>query len=235
MERLQKFLSNAGIASRRKCEEIIKSGVVYVNGIKTATLGTVVDPENDDITVNGKKINKKEDFIYILLNKPTGYITSVKDQFGRPTVMDLIKSKNRLYPVGRLDYDTSGLLIVTNDGLLTYKITHPKHEISKTYYAKVSGIPTLGQLSSFRNGLFIDDYKTSPAQIEIIHKYKNTSLLKIIIHEGKNRQIRKMCSKIGHPVIDLSRKAIGDITIDGLKEGSWRYLKPEEIEYLISI
>lgn len=233
LERLQKYMARAGVASRRKCEELIRKGCVKINGHIITDMGIKVDPDVDIIQVNGKVIKPTEKKIYILLNKPVGYITSVKDQFNRPTVMDLIGHKtDRLYPVGRLDYDTSGLLILTNDGEITYKLTHPSHEIRKTYIAVLKGVPDEEDLNQFRNGLKIDNYVTSPAKIEILKSFDNKAIAKIEIHEGKNRQIRKMCKKIGHPVISLKRVAIGNITLKGLKEGQWRYLSDTEIEYL---
>jgi len=233
MIRLQKFLAEAGLGSRRKCEEIIITGRVKVNDIVVNELGTKVDPEKDVVKVDDKII-KKRDKVYIVLNKPEGYITSVKDQFNRPTVLDLLRGvKERVFPVGRLDYNTSGLLILTNDGDLSYKITHPKHKVVKTYIALIKGIPDEADLERFRKGLKIEeDFITSPAEIEILKTYKNSSLVRIKIHEGRNRQIRKMCAAIGHPVMKLTRESIGKITLGGLKKGDWRYLTDEEIEYL---
>ena len=233
MIRLQKFLAEAGLGSRRKCEEIIITGRVKVNDIVVNELGTKVDPEKDIVKVDDKII-KKRDKVYIVLNKPEGYITSVKDQFNRPTVLDLLRGvKERVFPVGRLDYNTSGLLILTNDGDLSYKITHPKHKVVKTYIALIKGIPDEADLERFRKGLKIEeDFITSPAEIEILKTYKNSSLVRIKIHEGRNRQIRKMCAAIGHPVMKLTRESIGKITLGGLKKGDWRYLTDEEIEYL---
>ncbi|SHE54480.1 ribosomal large subunit pseudouridine synthase B [Caldanaerobius fijiensis DSM 17918] len=233
LERLQKYMAKSGVASRRKCEELIRKGCVKLNGRVVTDMGVKVNPDVDIIQVNGKIIKPQKKKIYILLNKPVGFITTVKDQFNRPTVMDLIGyQRERLYPVGRLDYDTSGLLILTNDGELTYKLTHPSHEITKTYLATLQGVPDEEDLRRFRTGLKIDNYVTSPAEISILKIFNSRSLVEIKIHEGKNRQIRKMCEKIGHPVISLKRIAIGDITLEGLKEGQWRYLSDEEIEYL---
>lgn len=231
--RLQKYLAICGIASRRKSEQIILQGRVKVNGKVVNKLGVKIDPDKDIVLVDNKLIKLPKKYIYIAINKPEGYITSVKDQFNRPTVIDLIKEiKERVYPVGRLDYDTSGLLILTNDGDLTYKLTHPKHEIKKVYIAKIKGIPTERELEAFRKGLRIDNYITSKAEIEILSTNRSSSVVKIVIHEGKNRQIRKMCEKINHPVIKLKRVAIGKIKLGNLKKGSWRYLSKEEIEYL---
>lgn len=233
LERLQKYMAKAGVASRRKCEELIRKGCVQLNGRVVTDMGVKINPDVDVIQVNGKIIKPSTRKVYILLNKPVGFITSVKDQFNRPTVMDLIGYQGeRLYPVGRLDYDTSGLLILTNDGELTYKLTHPSHEVTKTYLATLQGIPDEEDLRRFKTGLKIDNYVTSPAEISILKTFNNKSLVKIKIHEGKNRQIRKMCEKIGHPVISLKRIAIGNITLEGLKEGQWRYMTDAEVEYL---
>ncbi|KPU28383.1 pseudouridine synthase [Caloranaerobacter sp. TR13] len=222
-----------GVASRRKSEMLILQGRVRVNGKVIEELGYKINPNVDIVLVDKKPIIKKENNIYIALNKPEGYITTVKDQFNRPTVLDLVKSINeRIYPIGRLDYDTSGLLILTNDGDLTYKLTHPKHEIEKVYIAKIKGVPTERELKEFRNGLKIDNYVTSKAKIKVIKMYNDYSIVKITIHEGKNRQIRKMCKKINHPVINLKRIAIGNIKLGNLKKGDWRYLSKEEIQYL---
>ncbi len=170
-----------------------------------------------------------------MLNKPVGYITTVKDQFNRPTVLDLIKDINfRLVPVGRLDYDTSGLLLLTNDGDLVYKITHPKHDINKIYIAKIQGIPNDSEIYKFENGLYIDNYKTSKAKFEILKTFKNFSEVKITIHEGKNRQVRKMCDTIGHKVIELKRISIGNISLGSLPIGQFRYLTKKEIDYIVN-
>lgn len=234
--RLQKFMAKAGVASRRKSEEIILDGKVSVNGNIIKELGYKVDPDNDEVKVNGKTISIEKKKLYIAINKPVGYITTVSDQFDRKTVIDLVPSvESRIYPVGRLDYDTSGLLLLTNDGDLTYKLTHPSHEIDKTYIAKVKGIPTNEELTDFKNGLRIENYVTSPAQIKILRKNNNSSILEITIHEGKNRQVRKMCDAINHPVIDLKRVRIGKIQLSDLKEGQYRYLDSKEIDYLKKI
>ena len=232
--RLQKYLAEAGIGSRRKCEEYIEQGKVKVNG-NIATLGTKIDPEKDKVEFEEKEINKIEENIYILLNKPIGYVTTVNDQFGRHKVLDLIKVKQRIVPVGRLDMYTSGALLLSNDGEFIYKITHPKHEIDKTYTVTVKGIITDQEVEKLRNGVEIEDYITKPAKVKIlkIDKEKNISRLAITIHEGKNRQVRKMCEAIGKKVQALHRSKIGNIDVKDLKIGTWRYLKPKEIEQLI--
>ena len=232
--RLQKYLAEAGIGSRRKCEEYIEQGKVKVNG-NIAALGTKVDPEKDKVEFEEKEINKIEENIYILLNKPIGYVTTVNDQFGRDKVLDLIKVKQRIVPVGRLDMYTSGALLLSNDGEFIYKITHPKHEIDKTYTVTVKGIITDQEVEKLRNGVEIEDYITKPAKVKIlkIDEEKNISRLAITIHEGKNRQVRKMCEAIGKKVQALHRSKIGNIYVKDLKIGTWRYLKPKEIEQLI--
>ena len=232
--RLQKYLAEAGIGSRRKCEEYIEQGKVKVNG-NIAALGTKVDQEKDKVEFEEKEINKIEENIYILLNKPIGYVTTVNDQFGRDKVLDLIKVKQRIVPVGRLDMYTSGALLLSNDGEFIYKITHPKHEIDKTYTVTVKGIITDQEVEKLRNGVEIEDYITKPAKVKIlkIDEEKNISRLAITIHEGKNRQVRKMCEAIGKKVQALHRSKIGNIDVKDLKIGTWRYLKPKEIEQLI--
>lgn len=235
-ERLQKIMSELGVASRRKCEEMITAGKVKVNGCLITEQGFKVDKEKDIIEVDGKVLKNSDDKIYILLNKPVGYITSSKDQFGRPTVLDLLKGINvRVFPVGRLDYDTEGLIILTNDGSLTYRITHPKHNIDKTYRAVVHGEVNQKDIVSFSKGIGIEDYVTAPGHMEIIKYSKGNSIIDITIHEGKNRQVRKMCSVIGHDVIRLKRIKIGEIGIGELKTGQWRYLNDSEIKYLLDL
>lgn len=232
-ERLQKVMSEFGVASRRKCEDMIINGRVKVNGCLITELGSKVDKEQDIIEVDGKTIKGCEGKIYILLNKPVGYITSAKDQFGRPTVLDLLNGISvRVFPIGRLDYDTEGLILLTNDGDITYTITHPKHNIEKTYRALIRGEASENDIESFNRGIAIEDYVTSPARMEIIRYAKGNSVVDITIHEGKNRQVRKMCSAIGHEVIKLKRIRIGRIGLGELKTGEWRYLKDAEIEYL---
>jgi len=232
-ERLQKVMSEFGVASRRKCEEMIASGKVKVNGQLVIEQGCKVDKEKDIIEVDGKIIKNIEIKSYILLNKPVGYITSVKDQFGRPTVLDLLKDLSaRVFPIGRLDYDTEGLILLTNDGELTYRITHPKHNIDKTYRALVRGEVSEQDIKAFSMGIAIEDYVTAPARLEIIRCSEGNDIIDITIHEGKNRQVRKMCSAIGHEVIRLKRIRIGKIGLGALKPGEWRKLSEPEINYL---
>lgn len=234
--RLQKFLADNGIASRRKCEELIKQGKVKVNG-EIAELGTKVNSSIDKIEYNGKLIEKKEkEHVYILLNKPIDYVTTVKDQFNRNTVLDLVKVKNtRLVPVGRLDMYTSGAIILTDDGDFVYKVTHPKHEITKTYNVTLVGKITQEEVEKLKKGVDIGGFVTNRADVKIlkIDEMKNISRLQITIHEGKNRQIRRMCEVLGKKVLSLHRSKIGNISVKDLKLGTWRYLKKDEIEMLL--
>ena len=232
--RLQKYLAEAGIASRRKCEELILDGKIEVNGKVVTKLGTKVT-ENDKVKYNGKLISPVEEKIYILLNKPIGYVTTVKDQFGRDTVLDLVKVDKRIVPVGRLDMYTSGALILTNDGEFVNKLTHPKNEVNKTYNVTISGKITQEDVNKLQKGVKIDDnYITKPAKVKIlkIDEEKNISRIQITIHEGKNRQVRKMCNAIDKKVLALHRSKIGDIDVKDLKIGTWRYLTEKEINSL---
>ncbi|WP_300276282.1 pseudouridine synthase [Peptacetobacter sp.] len=236
--RINKYIASCGVASRRKAEELIISGRVTINGELVTDLSTKIDETKDIVEVDGKVINQEEKKVYLLLNKPEGYITTVKDQFDRPSVLDILKDiEERVYPVGRLDYETSGLLILTNDGELTYKLTHPKHEVEKTYLASVNGIFTPEEKRNFENGLKIEDYTTAKAKLKIIKTdvEKNYSVCKITIHEGKNRQVRKMCKAVGHPVRNLRRIQMGRINIRGLEIGEYRNLTEDEVKYLKSL
>lgn len=236
--RLQKYLASSGIASRRKCEELILEGKVEVNGKTITELGTKVDPEYDEVKYNGKIIKIEEEKVYILLNKPIGYVTTAKEQFGRDKVLDLVKINKRIVPVGRLDMYTSGALILTNDGDFVNKLTHPKNEIDKTYNATVAGIVTNEDIQSLKQGVEIDNgYVTKPAKVKIlkIDEEKNISRIQITIHEGKNRQVRKMCEAINKKVLALHRSKIGNIDVKDLKLGEWRYLTEKEIKKLINM
>lgn len=235
--RLQKYMADCGIASRRKCEEYILDNLVKVNGKIVNKLGTKIYPDKDIVEFNGKKLEKSSDKkVYVLLNKPIGYVTTVKEQFGRPTVMELVKNiKERIVPVGRLDMYTSGAIILTNDGDFIYKITHPKHEIEKTYIVTLRGKVLQEEVEKLKNGVKIDDYISGKAKAKIV-KYdleKNETRLEIIIHEGKNREVRKMCEAIGKKVLALHRTKIGDIAVKPLEIGKYRYLTEKEIESLI--
>lgn len=230
--RLQKYLAEAGVASRRKSEELILAGRVEINGTVRTELGTKVT-EKDNVRVDGKEIRPEVKKVYILLNKPSGYVTTSKDQFSRKTVLDLIQGvEERIYPVGRLDYETSGLLLLTNDGDFAFKLTHPKHEAEKVYQVKIDGFLDEKVIEKFKKGIRIDDYVTSPAKIKVLEKQKNDSIVEITIHEGKNRQVRRMFEEVGITVLKLKRISIGPLSIEGLEEGSWRYLSKNEIKAL---
>lgn len=241
-ERLQKYIAKCGVASRRKSEELILAGKIKVNGVVVTELGTKVNTDIDVIEYNDKVIKHEEEKIYIMLNKPEGYITSVSDEKGRKTVLDLINVNERIYPIGRLDYDSSGLLLLTNDGDIYNKIIHPRVAINKKYIAVCDGRFTEKEIEKFKNGVDIGGYITSNANIEIIDEEKIhikktgesivRSTVEITIHEGKNRQIRRMCSSLNHNVIQLKRISVGDIKLGNLKKGTWRALTQEEINYI---
>ena len=234
-ERLQKYLANSGVASRRKCEELILQGKVEVNGKVVTELGIKVNPEKDIVKFNGKEVKQTKKMVYILLNKPIGYVTTADDQFGRETVLDLVKVKERIVPVGRLDMYTSGALILTNDGDFVYKVTHPKHQIEKTYTVTVKGIVQNSEVEQLRKGVKIDDYTTKPAKVKILKTdtEKDISRLEITIHEGKNRQVRKMCEAVNRKVLALHRSKIGGIGVKDIELGKWRYLQENEIQKLV--
>ena len=234
-ERLQKYLAECGVASRRKCEELILEGKVKVNNQIVTELGVKVNLEKDIVKFEDKEIKPTSKMVYILLNKPIGYVTTADDQFGRDTVLDLVKVKERIVPVGRLDMYTSGALILTNDGDFVYKVTHPKHEIEKTYTVTVKGIIKNEEVEQLRKGVKIDDYITKPAKVKILKTdtEKNISRLEIVIHEGKNRQVRKMCESVGRKVLALHRSKIGKIEVKDIELGKWRYLKDGEIQELL--
>ena len=233
--RLQKYLSEAGIASRRKAEEQILQGKVQVNGKVVTELGTKVQPGKDEVKYENEIVQIENKKIYILLNKPIGYVTTVKDQFNRDSVLDLVKVKERLVPVGRLDMYTSGALILTNDGEFVYKVTHPKHEINKTYTVTLKGIVSKENIDNLRKGVDIGGYITKPAKVKILKtdEEKQITRLEIIIHEGKNRQVRKMCEAIGHKVLALHRSAIAGIGVKDIELGKWRYLSKEEVKKIL--
>ncbi len=234
--RLQKYLAEAGIASRRKAEELIQQGKVKVNNVIVTELGTKINPEKDKIEYEGKIITREDEKVYILLNKPIGYVTTAKDQFNRDSVLDLVKVKQRIVPVGRLDMYTSGALLLTNDGDFVYQVTHPKHEIEKTYTVTLKGRITKTTIEMLKKGVKIEDYVTRPAKVRIlkIEEDKNQSRLEITIHEGKNRQIRKMCEAVGHRVLALHRSKIAGIGVKELPLGKWRYLSENEINQILS-
>ncbi len=235
MERLQKVIANSGYCSRRKAEDEILKGNVQVNGKIIKEMGYKVSA-NDIIIVNGIKL-EKSDNVYILLNKPRGVITSVCDDKNRKTVVDLIETDKRVYPVGRLDYDTTGALLLTNDGELTNLLTHPKNHIPKVYIAKVEGIITGREIHELENGIIIDNKKTIPARVKLrkIDKKKNVSLVEMTIYEGRNHQVKKMFLKVGFPVLKLKREKIAFLNVKSLKSGEYRYLNPKEVKQLYSL
>jgi len=230
--RINKYIAQAGVASRRKADELITAGNVKVNGLVLREPGYDV-VEGDVVEVNGRRIQAEEKKVYILLNKPIGYVTTVSDDKERPTVMDLVKDIDaRIFPVGRLDYNTSGMLIMTNDGDFAYKVTHPKHELTKTYRARVAGILSNEKVWKLRKGVDIGGFVTSPAKVEVVKGLPRSTVVDITIHEGKNRQVRKMFKAVGNNVQELERIAIGNIRLGRLAEGHYRKLTKEEIEYL---
>lgn len=230
--RLQKYLAGCGVASRRTCEEYILQGKVMVNGTVIRELGTKVT-EEDVIVYDNQIISLEKTYAYYVLNKPVGYITTVKDEKNRPTVLDIMEEiEERIFPVGRLDYNTSGLIILTNDGALTYALTHPKHQVDKTYHVKVKGRVDNVSIEKLQTGVVIDGRKTAPALVKVLEKREVATKLSITIHEGRNRQIRKMCEAIGHNVIKLTRDSIGEITLEGLPLGKYRELTKKEVAYL---
>ncbi len=231
--RLQKFIAECGIASRRSAEKIIQSGRVYVNGELVDYMGFVVDPENDRVEIDGKLIEIDSKKHYIMLNKPKNYVTTVSDDLGRPTVMQLVSDINsRIYPVGRLDFDTTGLLIMTNDGDFANILTHPKHTVNKTYIARIDKPLDENQLDRLRKGIDLDGVMTSPAKAENIKRPQKGFEVKITIHEGKNRQVRRMLDTVGANVMSLKRISVGSLTLGNLPEGKWRRLSDAEINKL---
>ncbi|MDD2446818.1 MAG: pseudouridine synthase [Tissierellia bacterium] len=234
--RLQKYMALCGVASRRKSEEIILEGRVKVNNKVVDVLGTLVDTKEDKVYVDDKRILLENRKIYIMLNKPVGYVSTLKDEKGRKIVTDLIEGvSERIYPVGRLDADTTGLLLLTNDGEMTNKLTHPSNKVEKKYIAIVEGVPNKVELEKIRNGIYIDGKKTAPAKVKIAKNYIDESILDIEIHEGRNRQVKKMCEAINHPVKKLKRVSIGQLQLGGLLTGNWRFLNEEETNYLKSL
>lgn len=236
MERLQKVIANSGVTSRRKAEELIINGRVSVNGSIVTELGTKVNP-NDVILVDGKNILRDVPKVYYILNKPRGVITSVSDDKNRPTVIDYIDTTERIYPVGRLDYDTTGLIILTNDGELANKLMHPSNQVKKTYIAKVEGILDKIAIDSLKRGVKIDNRKVEVVHFKIKEKNieKNTSLIEITIVEGRNHIVKRIFETLGHPVIRLSRIKIDFLTLDGLKSGDYRALSIKEVKKLYSL
>lgn len=226
-ERVQKVLARAGVGSRRTCDELVAEGRVRVNGV-VAELGTRVDPEHDRIEVDGAVIGLRPDLVHYLLNKPAGVVTTASDPQGRPTVVDLVPAEPRVFPVGRLDAETEGLLLLTNDGDLAQRVAHPSHGVDKEYLAEVEGRPARGVLRQLREGVLLDDGLTAPAKVALV----GDNVLRIAIHEGRNRQVRRMCAAVGHPVVRLVRVRIGPLSDRRLPPGDWRPLTQAEVRAL---
>ena len=232
--RLQKYIAMCGAASRRAAEQLISDGKIKVNGAVVTEMGTKVEAGADIVELDGERLKMSDKRYYIMLNKPVGYVTTVKDQFDRPTVIDLIKEdiNARVFPAGRLDYETEGLLLLSNDGDFTYRVTHPKFHTDKTYEALVKGGISISSLRRLRRGVDIGGFVTSPAEVEIINAEAGKTLLKIVIHEGKNRQVRRMLEAVGCRLENLKRVKIGKVELGNLPLGRWRYLTSHEINYL---
>ncbi len=236
MVRLQKFLADCGVASRRGAEELIKLGRVSVNGEVVRVMGVQVDEDNDVVEFDGRQVKPQSKMIYIMLNKPEGFVTTVSDDKGRDTVMSLVSDiPARIYPVGRLDYDTEGLLLMTNDGDLTYKITHPKNNVEKTYVAEVSGNITMDTILQLRRGVMVDGVKTSPAKVEVTGATRYGTRIEITIHEGRNRQVRKMFEAVGCVVKKLKRTEEAGLKLGHIPLGRWRKLTESEVNMLKKI
>ncbi len=233
--RLQKYIAMSGEASRRSAEKMIEEGRISVNGQKVTEQGMKVEIGADRVLLDGREIKVRNKKYYIMLNKPVGYVSTVKDQFERPTVIDIVKKDLgdvRIFPVGRLDYETEGMLLMTNDGDFTYRVTHPKFHMEKTYIAVIKGGITKGGINKLKSGVVIDNYKTAPAQAEILDAIDGHTTVKITIHEGRNRQVRKMFEAIGCTVTALQRIKIGIVELGNLPLGRWRHLTSHEINYL---
>lgn len=236
--RINKFLAECGIASRRNCETLVTAGRVKVNGKTVTMLATDVDPESDLVSVDEKPVKPIARHLYLALNKPKGYVCTTNDEFGRKTVMDFFEGKypgKRIFPVGRLDYDTEGLLILTTDGDLSNRLVHPRNEIPKTYVAKIEGEIAESDLNKLRQGVILDGVKTKKCKVRLLGTENNVSRVEVVITEGRNRQVRRMFESINRDVIFLKRTAIGDIKLGGLYRGNFRELKENEIEYLKNV
>lgn len=231
-ERLQKVLARAGIGSRRVGEELIVAGRVTVNG-EVAHLGRRVDPEHDHVALDGVPVIVDASIVHWIVNKPAGYVTTARDTHGRPTVLDLVPDEPRVFPVGRLDLDTEGLLLLTNDGELAQLLTHPSHGVEKEYYAEVEGRPTPAELRALREGVELEDGPTRPARANIVQESgSGTTALTIVVKEGRKRMVRRMCAAVGHPVVRLARTRIGPLRDPRLAPGAWRALEPAEVRSL---
>lgn len=230
-ERIQKVLARAGVGSRRAVEEMIAAGRIEVNG-RRAELGGRVDPAKDQVLLDGSPVPLAADLVHYLLNKPPGVVATAADPEGRPTVVELIDSEARVWPVGRLDIDSEGAILVTNDGDLALRLTHPRYEVPKTYLAEVRGTPGRAALESLRRGVELDDGPTAPARARVIETGPGRALLELTVREGRNHLVRRMCEAVGHPVTRLVRTRIGDLELGRLKPGQWRKLAPSEVQAL---
>ena len=230
-ERLQKVLARAGLGSRRACEELVAAGRVRVDDV-VAVLGARVDPERARVTLDGVPVVVATGLVHYLLNKPAGVVTTASDPQGRPTVLDLVPDEPRVFPVGRLDRDTEGLLVLTNDGELANLLTHPRHGVEKEYLAEVEGVPARAALRRLREGVELDDGPTAPARVRLVQQGGGGAALAIVVHEGRNRQVRRMCDAIGHPVRRLVRTRIGPVADRRLAPGEWRPLRAREVRAL---
>jgi 23S rRNA pseudouridine2605 synthase len=230
-ERLQKVLARAGFGSRRACEELIAAGRVTVDD-EVAVLGRRVDPDRSHIAVDGIPVSVRGELVYYLLNKPTRVVTTAKDPEGRPTVLELVPLEPRVFPVGRLDFETEGLLVLTNDGELAHRLTHPRGAVEKAYLAEVDGVPSRGTLRRLRDGVALDDGVTAPARARVVQAHGDGAALELVIHEGRNRQVRRMCEAVGHPVRRLVRTRIGPVSDHTLGPGAWRPLRLAEVRAL---
>jgi len=231
--RLNKFLAQAGVASRRKADQMIEESRIKVNGKVVDRLGYKIDDEKDRVEVDGRQVKKEKGLIYLMLNKPRGYLVTLKDSFQRPTIMELVPAlKKRVFPVGRLDNDSEGLLLLTNDGELASRLTHPSYEIRKTYLVKIQGSPEPSKLSRLERGIDLDGQKTAPAKIVLLARSASKSLLRVEIHEGKKREVRRMFEAIGHRVLELKRVGFASLRLGRLKRGEWRFLTRKEVDSL---
>ena len=230
--RLQKYIADCGVASRRKAEELIAAGKVRVNGV-VAQIGQKVDPRHDSVTVSGRKLNRETEYVYLLLNKPRGYVTTMSDEMERKCVAELVADvEKRVYPVGRLDRDSEGMLLFTNDGKFANAMTHPAHHIAKTYCDSVRPAVTEEQLNVLTSSLMIDGRQTVPADVRVISKEDGKSVMEIVLFEGRNRQIRRLCEEAGLETARLKRTSIGQLKLGGLRPGEYRYLTKDEVALL---
>lgn len=231
--RLNKFIAQAGISSRRSADRMIEEGRVKVNGVTVQNLGEHIDDEKDRVEVNGEEIQRSRDFLYLMMNKPPGCLVTLKDPFQRPTIKKFLPPlKTRVYPVGRLDFDSEGLLLLTNDGELTYRLTHPRYQVKKTYLVKIKGSLQKKDLSQLEKGVFLEGRKTAPARVQLLEKKPPFNFLKVQIHEGRKREIRKMFGAVGCEVTRLQRVELGGISLRNLKRGQCRHLTPQEVKKL---